>query len=91
MINGAGELTWGSKKEGKADKSVPVSEITRVTREAFDDGPADANPNHMLVIIIAGQYGLKILCESEADACVLWQGFSDFIPVGPKPLPGLVV
>ena len=91
MINGAGELTWGSKKEGKADKSVPVSEITRVTREAFDDGPADANPNHMLVIIIAGQYGLKILCESEADACVLWQGFSDFIPVGPKPLPGLLV
>ena len=86
MINASGELTWGSKKEGKADKSVPVSEITRVTREAFDDGPPDANPNHMLVIIIAGQYGLKILCESEADACVLWQGFSDFIPVGPRPI-----
>lgn len=29
MINDAGELTWGSKKEGKADKSVPLSEITR--------------------------------------------------------------
>ena len=60
---------------------------SKVTREAFDDGPPDADPNHMLVIIIAGQYGLKILCESEADACVLWQGFSDFIPIaGPKPI-----
>ena len=35
MINASGELTWGSKKEGKADKSVPVSEITRVPRPSL--------------------------------------------------------
>mmetsp|Transcript_8300 Transcript_8300/g.25738 ORF Transcript_8300/g.25738 Transcript_8300/m.25738 type:complete len:178 (-) Transcript_8300:185-718(-) len=77
MLDKNDMFTWGSKKvSSQHPTAVPLRQIKEVSRTAFTDGPSGANPNAMLIFNINNTHGLKILCESEADAVVLSHGFS---------------
>ena len=71
-----GHLSWGSKKEdAAATKKIMISEVHDVVNAAFDDAPADMDPDCMLCFNISNRAGLKIIANSKTDAILLIHGF----------------
>lgn len=76
MLDREDNLTWGSKKAADVHPtSVPLAKIKQVSRTTFEDGPRGASKKAMLIFNINDTHGLKILCQSEADALILFHGF----------------
>uniref|UniRef100_A0A7S3K1D8 Uncharacterized protein n=1 Tax=Aureoumbra lagunensis TaxID=44058 RepID=A0A7S3K1D8_9STRA len=81
MVDHADHFTWGSKKSASSGGSqvpttVPLSEIKSVSSSRFNDGPAGANPNCMIIFNINDTHGLKILAATDADALTIIHGFN---------------
>ena len=75
MVSDDGVLTWGSKKDDDARKTIAIKDIDNVVRQPAADAPQGADPDASLCIIINDGTALKLLCNSVTDALVLVEGF----------------